>query len=119
MLKRIGAQKRIFFSLQHAFVLSQIEYLYANFCEYFEANKANEQINCVCQYTETCEYEANKIVFSLVRVEAKKKKVENTAYPKSSPENNYELPPMTLKILFKKPSVKNTFGRFLYYHFYR
>ncbi len=44
------------------YFLHQIKYLYANLCEYFEANiKRIMRINGVCEYTETCEYEAKKI----------------------------------------------------------
>ncbi len=44
------------------YFLPKIKYLYANLCEYFEANmKRMMQINGVCEYAETCEYEANKI----------------------------------------------------------
>jgi hypothetical protein len=41
----------------------KIEYLYANFLfEYFEANmKRMMRINGAGEYTNTCEYEANKI----------------------------------------------------------
>jgi hypothetical protein len=39
-----------------------MEYLYANLCECFEAKmKRMVRINGFCEYTETCEYEANKI----------------------------------------------------------
>ncbi len=42
--------------------MHQIEYLYANLCEYFEVIiKRMMRKNGVCEYTETCEYEANKI----------------------------------------------------------
>ncbi len=44
------------------YFLHQIERLYANLCEYFEANiKRIMGINGVCEYIETCEYEAIKI----------------------------------------------------------
>jgi hypothetical protein len=43
-------------------MLHQIEYLFANLCEYFEANmKRMMRINGVCEYTEKCEYEASTI----------------------------------------------------------
>jgi hypothetical protein len=46
--------------------LHPIEHLYANLCEFFEANvKQMMRINGVYEYTETCEYEANKIHFRL------------------------------------------------------
>jgi hypothetical protein len=54
--------------------MHQIKYLYENLCENFEANmKRMMQINGVCEYTETCEYEANKIYIRLD--EANKKKL--------------------------------------------
>jgi hypothetical protein len=44
----------------------QIEYLYANLCKNFEANiKRMIRINGVSEYTETCEFEANKIYIRL------------------------------------------------------
>jgi hypothetical protein len=59
-VKRIFALKR--YLLQHVFILHQIDYLYANLCEYFEVNmKRMIRINGVCEYSKTCEYEANKI----------------------------------------------------------
>jgi hypothetical protein len=58
------------------YFLHQIEYLYANLCEYFEANmKQMMQINCVCAYTETCEYEANKINIRLDLLRSERKKM--------------------------------------------
>ncbi len=43
------------------YFLHQIEYLCANLCEYFAANmKRMMRINAVCEYIETCDYEANK-----------------------------------------------------------
>ncbi len=49
------------YSLQMYF-LHKNEYLYANLSEYFEANmKRMMRLNGVCEYTETCEYEATKI----------------------------------------------------------
>ncbi len=46
----------------YVFVLPQIEYLYGNLYEYFEANmKQMMRMNGVSEYTKTCEYEANKI----------------------------------------------------------
>ena len=60
ILKRIIASRRIFASAY--IVLDQIEYFYANLCKYFEAKmKRMMPINGVCEYTKTCEYEANKI----------------------------------------------------------
>jgi hypothetical protein len=54
--------------------LHQIEYVYANLCEYFMANmKRMMRINGVCEYTETCEYEANKIHFRLDSLQSEKK----------------------------------------------
>ncbi len=59
-VKRIFALKR--YLLQHVFVLHQIDYLYANLCEYFEVNmKRIIRINGVCEYSKTCENEANKL----------------------------------------------------------
>jgi hypothetical protein len=44
------------------YFLHEIEHLYANLCEYLEANmKRMMRKNGVCKYTETCENEANKI----------------------------------------------------------
>ncbi len=46
--------------------LHQIKYLYANLSKYFEANiKRMIRIDGVCEYTETCEFEANKIYIRL------------------------------------------------------
>ncbi len=56
ILKQIFASTNIRCNL---YFLHQIEYLYANLCEYFEANM--KQINGVCEYSKTCEYEANMI----------------------------------------------------------
>jgi hypothetical protein len=64
---RILASKHIFWSeyslvWENVFVLHQIEYLYANLCEYLEANmKQMMRINGICKYTETCEYKVTKI----------------------------------------------------------
>jgi hypothetical protein len=61
--------------------LHQIEYLYANLCEYFETNmKRVMWINGVCEYTETCEYLANKIHICLDLLRSKYKKAVNTAH---------------------------------------
>jgi hypothetical protein len=39
------------------YFLLQIEFLYANLCEYFEANmKRMMRVNGYCEYTETYEY---------------------------------------------------------------
>jgi hypothetical protein len=37
--------------------------------------------NGVCEYTETCEYEANKIHIRLDSLRSEEKKVANTAHP--------------------------------------
>jgi hypothetical protein len=56
----------------------QIEYLYANLCKYFEANiKRMIRINVVCEYTETCEFEANKIY---IRLESLRSEVKSFEY---------------------------------------
>ncbi len=63
-MKRTFAPNQIFAST--CICLHQIKYLYANLCEYFEANvKRMMRINGVCEYSETCKYEANKIHIGL------------------------------------------------------
>ena len=57
------------------YFLHQIEYLYSNLCEYYEANmKGMMRINGDCEYTETSEYEANKIHIRLDLLRSDRKK---------------------------------------------
>jgi hypothetical protein len=63
------------YSLQHVFVLHQIEYLYVNFCEYFKANDVNKSGDC--EYAKTCEWDPHLLRFALKQM----KKVSNTAHP--------------------------------------
>ena len=57
---RIFVLKQIFVAT--CIFLHKIDYLHGNLCKYFEADmKLVMRRNIVCEYTKTCEYEANKI----------------------------------------------------------
>jgi hypothetical protein len=43
--------------------------------------EANDAINGICEYTETCEYKANMIHVRLYLLRREQKKVANTAHP--------------------------------------
>jgi hypothetical protein len=92
--KRVFALKQIYIAtcmLCNMYFLHQIDSLYANLCEYFEANmKQMMRINGVCKYTETSEYEADKIHIV--------SKVANTAHPNPDPYSEKDPEPKFVNV---------------------